>query len=247
MFIFKKNSNAVEKMTANFEERFDRLIDRVQKSAKNLTDDLLNAVIQNKERFDKGTDRLIEQFKEISLKHSLKYEATNTKILDEFEARLTQSINAVKNIKSNFMRDIEKKTKRLMIPQFPEHLKPLDHIPKIEQPKFFLSDFIQNTKRYDFINHFLEFHFGARFRRNSHRRVFEWNGERYIPTSLEAVEKQIMVPELLESYRLVKKMNGKEQYLELFDWFVNGEMMLDTKAIDKFLLYMHNLLPKMRN
>ena len=100
-------------MSANFEERFDRLIDRVEKSTKNLTNDLLNAVIQNKERFDKGSARLIEQFQEISLKHSLKYEATNTKILAEFESRLEQSVNAVKNIKSNFMRDIEKKTKRL--------------------------------------------------------------------------------------------------------------------------------------
>ena len=234
-------------MSANFEERFDRLIDRVEKSTKNLTNDLLNAVIQNKERFDKGSARLIEQFQEISLKHSLKYEATNTKILAEFEARLEQSVNAVKNIKSNFMRDIEKKTKRLIVFEITENLKPLDHIPKIERVEFFLSDFIKNTNRYDFINHFLEYHFRARFRRNSHKRVFEWNGERYIPTTLESVERKMMVPEVIESYKLCKKMNGKEHFLEHFDWFTDGDIMLDTKAIEKFLLYMHNLLPRLRN
>ena len=193
------------------------------------------------ERMNKLTNRLENQQLKIleeldfKLDHNYKNFVTKRKkIIEEAKEKIIESCRVTRKIFRNLDKDILKIEKKY----------PQMKTTKID-PKTFLPEFMRSG-RYDFVSHFLEAKWGSTYRGDRFKNVWKWEDYRYVPTAFEPLVVEMFTFEDEKILATCDGPGGRAFFDNNMAWFSLGEVYFTRQNLRKFLIYMHNKLPKLR-
>ena len=159
------------------------------------------------------------------------------KAIDDSRDKIIDTIRVARKIRCNLDKDINKNaTNATKFPQV--------KVTKID-PKTFLPEFMRSG-RFDFINHFLEAKWGSKYRGDRFKNVWQWEDYRYVPTPFEPLVDEMFTFEDEKILVTCDGPGGRAFFDNNMAWFSLGEVYFTRENLRKFLIYMHNKLPKLR-